>query len=52
MCGVIGNITIFSCIFVYVKGDKAKVESEEYNFILGLISGYPMIKMISIFTIV
>ena len=51
MIGSLGSIIIFSCICASFE-DDIKGDLPQYNAILGIFCGYPMIKMISLFTII
>ena len=55
LVGFFGTIFIFSLMVycaIYPEGEGVKRDSKKYRIILGVFCGYPMIKMISTFTIV
>ena len=50
--GIFGPTMIYTCIIIGFKGENINEDSQELNALLGVLCGYPMIKMISIFTII
>ena len=50
--GIFGPTLIYCCIIGGFKNENINEDSQELNALLGVLCGYPMIKIISIFTII